>query len=245
MSENNKNIPTDGMEINGVWLTDEELYLYRYIPDVVRLKLYISRMLICESMEQLTSQVLLPMYVSEPLVRSVISTDKFYMKLLPFISQNIKAKRGTLYKHITDMVADLSKQDILDARSKPMMQLIENMKLQAPKVGEEAVYSLQIVVSNSVDESGNLIYASTVLVGNVFVRKSASKNFDGEMLPSGMCAYCIEGTSAAIVEFLSYISTLLSDEQVESVRYTSDRYDKDEITLEQAFKIAEYERSIE
>ena len=85
-----------------IQLSDEEWSLYRYIPNVERLKYYVGRMRNCMNMDHVMDHVVLPMLLHELEVTKENSEKRdFYTRLRPFIKHLRGSSGTTLFERIT------------------------------------------------------------------------------------------------------------------------------------------------
>ena len=85
-----------------IQLSDEEWSLYRYIPNVERLKYYVGRMRNCMNMDHVMDDVVLPMLLHELEVTKENSEKRdFYTRLRPFIKHLRGSSGTTLFERIT------------------------------------------------------------------------------------------------------------------------------------------------
>ena len=148
-----------------IQLSDEEWSLYRYIPNVERLKYYVGRMRNCMNMDHVMDHVVLPMLLHELEVTKENSEKRdFYTRLRP------------LFERITRLNEILKREKRC---GQTFAGILQQIKIEPPKLGEEASCIIELIISSS-PENGNVISVSPILVG-VEYRKKVNQSIGREI----------------------------------------------------------------
>lgn len=94
-------------------LTPEELQLFRYVPNVERLRKFIYKAGLCRTKQDVIYRIMGTMYLTEPAVtRKVVTSVDFYRALLPFVPEEIKEfrVRQTVWTNTVDMAGLLDRE---------------------------------------------------------------------------------------------------------------------------------------
>ena len=151
-----------------IQLSDEEWSLYRYIPNVERLKYYVGRMRNCMNMDHVMDHVVLPMLLHELEVTMENSEKRdFYTRLRPFIKHLRGSSGTTLFERITRLNEILKREKRC---GQTFAGILQQIKIEPPKLGEEASCIIELIISSS-PENGNVISVSPILVGGEYRKK--------------------------------------------------------------------------
>lgn len=222
-------------EFTPIQLTDDEWSLFKYIPNVERLKGYVGRMENCANIDQVMDRVILPMLLNEPEVTAENSEKKdFYTRLQPFIKHLRGSSGTTLFERISSLNETLRREN---RRGQTLAGILRQIKIEAPNPGEEAVCIIELIINTS-PEHDNLIRIGADLVG-VEYRKTTSKHFDGESgVNFSATAYLVRGNIGSMLVLLRQIKAYSDDNNI-AIRYRSSNIDREGLTLSQAIEFAE------
>lgn len=158
-------------------LTPEEERLRLHVPDDLRIRVYTSRMRACTTWREAEECVLVPMIRNEGIPLGIISRKAFYSRVLPFLERIGSRSAVTAWNHFTDMASLLRRQGECDGSAMRTL-LSGGVELSAPQPGEEARYTVELVVRASESDREKLSM-SALLVG-VECRKAAVAGVEGE-----------------------------------------------------------------
>lgn len=218
-----------------IHLSDDEWALFKYIPNKIRLKSYVSRMKTCETMDEVENCVLLPMLLHEPNITTYKSEKKdFYSRLKPFI-QHLRGSGSTaLYERICELNRMLNRENKNKLSFNGLLQQIE---VAMPKPGEGARCIVELIITPS-DDKGRMMAIAATLAG-VEYRQVTNKHFDGETGVNISAKFSvIRGNAHQLFVWLGCLREYWNDEDF-SIRYKSDRIDRDGLSLTQAQLFAE------
>ena len=151
-------------------LTPEEERLRLYIPDDLRIKTYTARMKACTTWKEAEECVLIPMIRNEGVPLDIIARKEFYSRLTPFLGNIRSLSEVTVWNHFTDMASLLRRQrECGEAALRAL--LAGGIELPAPKCGEEARYTVEVVITVSENDREKLLMS--VLLTGVEYRKVA------------------------------------------------------------------------
>lgn len=225
--------------MNKIELTAEEELLHLYISDALRIKTYTAQMKACRSLKEAEDRVLIPMIRNEGISLDIIARKEFYSRLKPFLKHIKKLSRTTLWNHFTDMAELLKKQKDCDHTA--LQSLFSGgIELMSPKLGEEAHYTIEVVITASEENSDKLLMSA--LLTGVECRKVDIKNFDGERMDAHCdCSYCMTATLSFIIGMMEYMASLFDINNKVDVQYKSEWVNREQLTLEQAIQLAKSE----
>ena len=174
-----------------IQLSDEEWSLYRYIPNVERLKYYVGRMRNCMNMDHVMDHVVLPMLLHELEVTKENSEKRdFYTRLRPFIKHLRGSSGTTLFERITRLNEILKREKRC---GQTFAGILQQIKIEPPKLGEEASCIIELIISSS-PENSNVISVSPILVGveyrkkvNQSIGREIGVNVSGRSLQDRIC----------------------------------------------------------
>lgn len=213
-----------------ICLTDEEWALFKYIPNVTRLKSYVLRMQACKSMDEVSDCVLLPMLLHEPSLADKQSEKRdFYTRLQPFIKHLRGSGNTALFERISAL------NELLKRENKNRLSfagLLQQIEVAMPKPGEEARCIVELVITPS-DDNGRMLTVAATLAG-VEYREVTHKHFDGESgVNVSARSMVVHASSHRLAVWLGCLMHYWEDTAL-SVRYKSPRIDREGLTLMQA-----------
>lgn len=216
-------------------LTDNELALFRYVPNIERLKSYVERMKQCENMEQVENRVLIPMLLNEPNITAEQSEKKdFYTRLQPFIGHLRGSGNTALYERICELNVILRREN---KNKLSFAGLLQQLEIPLPKAGEEARCIVELIITPK-EENGRMLAITATLAGVEF-RKTTSKDFDGESgVNVSAVSYIIKGDTRQLSALLNRLKRYWDDTEM-LIRYKSARVDREGLTLSQAMAFAD------
>ncbi len=220
-------------------LTSKEEKLRFYIPDDLRIKTYTARMEACTTWKEAEECVLIPMIRNEGIPLEMIARKEFYSRLVPFLKNIGSRSDVTVWNHFTDMAALLKRQK--ECGEVAMRTLLAGgIELSAPKPGEEARYTVEVVITVSENDREKLLM-SALLIG-VEYNKVDLKRFDGGYtgIPNA-CGYRVCASVASVFGLMSYLSSLFGAKTKVDVRYQSRLIHREGLTLEQTIELAKNE----